>query len=200
MALVRWILNSFKTQKANLLVSHLFHASAQLTGCLLVKTSFQSHSLRHNGLDYVSEVGYQSRFTVESFNLIDNQGKGPVRGGSGPPPPPFQTWRLFENAIPTSTGFVYHFLTGWSFLMKCALHFATTKFQRSSFKTFFLWSIRLFSQSSISQIKKHVVVSVRSNLPSQKRFNSPFWTPWIKNSWICLPDKGQPLASGTARN
>ena len=68
-----------------------------------------------------------------------------------------------------------------------------------------IWSVRLCSQSSISradgdqrsQIKKHVVVSVRSNLPqksltvlSEPKFGPPPPIP-IKNSWILSWDQLQ---------
>ena len=61
-----------------------------------------------------------------------------------------------------------------------------------------LWSVCLCSQSSISrangdrrsQIEKHAVVSVRSNLPQKSLVNSPFWTkvwtPPISISWFRL--------------
>lgn len=73
-----------------------------------------------------------------------------------------------------------------------------------------LWSVRLFSQSSTSpanskqrsQIKKYVVVCVRSNLPQKS--SSAFWTkvwtprPSIKNSWIRPWDRLQTILNAAA--
>ena len=172
MALVGWILNSFKIQKANLLVSHLFHASAQVTECPLIKTSFQSHCLRLRGWLPIS-------LYCTEFCFNRQQADPPSC-----PPPPYQTWRLFENAILTSTGFVYHFLTGWSFLMKRALHFAT-KLNSRDFHS------KLFSSDLFVSSRKAVFPSpmasgvhrLRNTWSSlwevichKKKFNSPFWT------------------------
>ena len=132
-----------------------------------------------NLIAYVFEAGYQSRFTVQSFVLIGNKRTPPPA-----PPPPYQTWRLFENAILTSTGFVYHFLTGWSFLMKRALHFAT-KLNSRDFHS------KLFSSDLFVSSRKAVFPSpmasgvhrLRNTWSSlwevichKKKFNSPFWT------------------------
>ena len=101
-------------------------------------------------------------------------------GGSGsfdPPPPLNQTWRLIDTEILTSTG---PYITFWlaGFFNETPVAFChLTKFQGYYKMWFFsdtlLWSVHLWSQSSISrangdrrlQIEKHVVLSVRSNLP-----------------------------------
>ena len=77
-------------------------------------------------------------------------------GGSGGSGPPYQTWRLqlwdWNSYIDR---IVYHFLTGWFFLRKCAWHFSTKLNSRDieKFNCFGypLWSVRLCSQSSISR-------------------------------------------------
>ena len=84
-------------------------------------------------------------------------------GGSGPLPPPHQTWYLLETKILTTIGWL-------NFLMKRVLYFTTKLNSRDIQLGTLLWSVRLCSQSSISrangdwlsQIEKHVVVSAFS--------------------------------------
>ena len=126
---------------------------------------------------------------------------GGSRGGSGGSGPPYQTWRLFETEILTST---WSYITfNWLiFLMKHALHFATKLNSRDIQKCNCFWvpsyDLFAFARKAVfpagngdrrSQIEKHVAVSVRNNLPlksstvlSEPKFGSP--PPPIKNSWI----------------
>ena len=123
--------------------------------------------------------------------------------GEGAPPQDLTLvwdWNSYIDRI------VYHFLTGWFFLMRCALHFATKLNSRNIQKChcFCVPSNDLFAsarRSSISrangnqrsQIEKHVTVSVKCDLPqksstvlSEPKFGPPpppTPTP-IKNSWI----------------
>ena len=55
--------------------------------------------------------------------------------------PPYQTWRLFETEILTSTGFYITFYLAdfFFFLMKCALHFATKRNSRGIQKCISFW-------------------------------------------------------------
>ena len=96
---------------------------------------------------------------------------------------------------------VYRCLTGWIFLMKRALRFATKLNSRDIQKCNCFWvpsyDLFAFARKAVfsagngdrrSQIEKHVAVSVRNNLPlksstvlSEPKFGSP---PPIKNSWI----------------
>ena len=94
--------------------------------------------------------------------------------------------------------------TAWlMFLMNRALHFATRLNSRDiqKFNCFWVPSDDLFASArkavfpeptptGVHRLKNTLSSqSVRSNLP-QKNFNSPLWTkvwtPYIKNSWICL--------------
>ena len=59
-------------------------------------------------------------FLLKKLKTVTDQGGGP--GGFGPSPPDMTLvwdWNSYIDRI------VYHFLTGWFFLMKLALHFAT---------------------------------------------------------------------------
>ena len=117
---------------------------------------------------------------------------GGSRGGSGGSGPPYQTWRLFETEILTST---WSYITfNWLiFLMKHALHFATKLNSRDIQKCNCFWvpsyDLFAFARKAVfsagngdrrSQIEKHVAVSVRNNLPlksstvlSEPKFGSP---------------------------
>ena len=84
----------------------------------------------------------------------------------------YQTWRLFETKILTSAGYISLF--NWLiFLMKHALHFTVKINSRDIQKCDCFWvpSYDLFPFCSRangdrrSQVEKHVVFSVRSNLP-----------------------------------
>ena len=127
-------------------------------------------------------------------------------GGSRrpPPPPPFLTdltlvwgWNSYIDRI------VYHFLTGWFFLIKRALQFWTKLNSRDIQKSNCSWvpSYDLFASarkavfSAPTATGVHRLRNAWSSLLSQlvtKKQNSPFctkiWTspspPPTKNSWI----------------
>ena len=92
----------------------------------------------------------------------------------GEGPDPLSDLMLVWNWNSYIDRIIYHFLTGWFFLMKHRLHFATKLNPRAIQKCncFWVssWSVCLCSQSSISctdcercsQIEKHVVVSAFS--------------------------------------
>ena len=120
-----------------------------------------------------------------SESLSSGGSRGRVRG-SGPPK--------------SDLTLVWDLLTGWFFLMKRALHFSTKLNSRDIKKCngfvvpcYDLFA-SVFSQSSIfrvngdrrSEIEKHVVVSVRSDLPQKSStvLSEPKIGPPIKYSWI----------------
>ena len=121
----------------------------------------------------------------------------------GEGPDPLSDLMLVWNWNSYIDRIIYHFLTGWFFLMKRRLHFATKLNPRTIQKCncFWVspWSVCLCSQSSISctnrercsQIEKHVVVSAFSagHKKVQQSFWTNVWTPPTKSSWIrpCKP-------------
>ena len=120
-------------------------------------------------------------------------------GGSEPPPPPHQTWYLFETKILITIG-LYITVQLTDFFNETRVVFChQTKFQGYSKMWLSLGTLRSLCISRangnwLSQIEKHVVVSrlLSDYWEGVWGFKSPFWTkiwtsPHLNEKFLDLP-------------